>query len=136
MSAGPSKSFRVEGIDHVALTASNVAQSVAWYQKVLGLERRYEDVWGDYPAIVSAGTTSLAIFPVKETKGDTGSIPAIAMRHIAFRVDRPTFDSAREHLEACGLAPTFEDHTAAHSLYFADPDGHRLEITTYEIPEP
>ena len=30
-------------------------------------------------------------------------------------------------------APRLEDHGVAHSLYFADPDGHRLELTTYEI---
>jgi catechol 2,3-dioxygenase-like lactoylglutathione lyase family enzyme len=27
----------------------------------------------------------------------------------------------------------FMDHATAHSIYFADPDGHRLEITTYEL---
>jgi catechol 2,3-dioxygenase-like lactoylglutathione lyase family enzyme len=31
---------RIEGIDHVALTARDVARSAAWYQAVLGLERR------------------------------------------------------------------------------------------------
>jgi catechol 2,3-dioxygenase-like lactoylglutathione lyase family enzyme len=127
--------FRVEGIDHVALAVRDVARSAAWYQDVLGLERRYEAVWGDLPAVVGAGTTALALFPV------AGPDPApppgrgvLAVRHIAFRVDRATFDRARAHLEARGLAPTFEDHTAAHSLYFADPDGHRLEITTYDLP--
>jgi ketosteroid isomerase-like protein len=25
------------------------------------------------------------------------------------------------------------DHETAHSVYFQDPDGHRLEITTYEL---
>jgi catechol-2,3-dioxygenase len=30
---------------------------------------------------------------------------------------------------------TFEsaDHGIAHSVYVSDPDGHRIEITTYEI---
>ena len=127
--------LRVEGLDHVALTVRDVSRSVAWYQDVLGLERRYEAVWGDFPAIVGAGTTALALFPTPvPTPAPPPGRDVLSVRHIAFRVDRATFDRARGELEARGLAPTFQDHTAAHSLYFADPDGHQLEITTYEVP--
>ena len=28
---------------------------------------------------------------------------------------------------------TFSDHGASHSLYFRDPDGHLVELTTYEV---
>ena len=35
-------------------------------------------------------------------------------------------------LRARGLAYTVEDHAAALWVYFVDPDGHQLEITTYE----
>ena len=28
---------------------------------------------------------------------------------------------------------SFEDHTLAHSIYVFDPDGHRVELTTYEL---
>ena len=127
--------LRLEGIDHVALTVRDVARSVAWYQAVLGLERRFEDVWGDMPAIVGVGTTALALFPVRvpEPAPPPGR-EVLSVRHIAFRVDRATFEQARGELAAHGLAPTFQDHTAAHSLYFTDPDGHQLEITTYDVP--
>jgi len=27
----------------------------------------------------------------------------------------------------------FQNHGIAHSIYFRDPDGHELEITTYEV---
>ena len=126
--------LRVEGLDHVALTVRDVARSVAWYQDVLGLERRYQDVWGDYPAVVGAGATSLALFPT--SVADPAPPPGrdvIAMRHVAFRVDRATFVRARGELEARGLDVRYQDHTASHSLYFVDPDGHQLEITTYDV---
>ena len=126
--------LRVEGIDHVALTVRDVPRSVAWYRDVLGLERQYEEVWGDFPAIVGAGTTALALFPARGPDPGPPGGEVLGMRHIAFRVDRATFEAARAHLAAHGIAPTFQDHTAAHSLYFADPDGHQLEITTYELP--
>ncbi len=55
--------FKLDHIDHVALTVRDVKRSVAWYREVLGLERRYEEAWGDSPAVVCAGVTCLALFP-------------------------------------------------------------------------
>ena len=125
--------LRVEGIDHVALAVRDVAAAARWYQEVLGLERRYAEVWGDFPTVVCAGITCLALFPV----GTDSPLPppprgTLAMRHVAFRVDRENFARAQATLRARGIAYTAEDHAAALSVYFADPDGHRLEITTYE----
>ena len=126
--------LRLEGIDHVALSVRDVSRSVAWYQSVLGLERRYAEVWGDFPAVLGAGTTALALFPtpVPDPAPPPGR-EVLSVRHIAFRVDRKGFEQARAELEAHGLTPRFEDHRAAHSLYITDPDGHQLEITTYEV---
>lgn len=125
--------FRVEGIDHVAMRVRDVSRSVAWYRDVLGLERMHESAWGDFPAVVGAGTTSLALFPSPTPDaGRPGTGPDVSIRHIAFRVGRGTFDQARAALAAHGITATFDDHVAAHSLYFTDPDGHQLEITTYE----
>jgi len=126
--------LRLQGIDHVALTVRDLARSVAWYQAVLGLERRYADVWGDFPAVLGVGTTSVALFPAAvPAPAPPPGRDVLSIRHVAFRVDRATFDAARGELEAHGVVPTFQDHTAAHSLYFTDPDGHQLEITTYDV---
>ena len=59
--------------------------------------------------------------------------PERRYRHFALRVDREMFDQPRHHPEARWLAPTFGDRIAAHSLYFTNPDGYRLEITTYDV---
>lgn len=125
--------LRVEAIDHVALAVRDVAAAARWYQEVLGLERRYAEVWGDFPAVVCAGATCLALFPV----GTDRPLPppprgTLAVRHVAFRVDRENFARAQATLRARGIAYAAEDHAAALSVYFADPDGHQLEITTYE----
>ncbi len=55
------------------------------------------------------------------------------MRHLAFRVDRGNFEKAQDELRRRGIEFRFEDHEISHSIYFFDPDGHELEITTYEI---
>ena len=125
--------FQLEGIDHVALAVRDVALSALWYREVLGLERRYAEVWGDFPTVVCAGATCLALFPV----GTDRPLPppprgTLAVRHIAFRADRANFAAAQATLRARGVPFTTEDHAAALSIYFADPDGHQLEVTTYE----
>jgi catechol 2,3-dioxygenase-like lactoylglutathione lyase family enzyme len=126
--------FAVEGIDHIALAVRDVERSVAWYQDVLGLERRYQDAWGNEPAVVGAGTTSIALFPVTgaEPKASPGR-DVLAMRHFAFRTDRSNFDLARRELSQRGIALQIEHHGIAESLYFHDPDGHEIEITTYQV---
>jgi catechol 2,3-dioxygenase len=126
--------FSVEGIDHIALAVRDVERSVAWYRDVLGLERRYEEAWGSYPAMVGIRTTSIALFPVEgaQPKASPGR-DVLAMRHFAFRTDRVNFDRARRELGQRGIPVQAEHHGISESLYFQDPDGHELEITTYEL---
>ena len=126
----------LEGIDHVALTVRDVRRSAKWYQDVLGLERRHEDAWGDYPAVVGIGGAAIALFPVEgsDPKPRPGR-DALAMRHLAFRADADNFATAQRELEARGLKFEFQDHGIAHSIYFHDPDGHQIEITTYDLAD-
>ena len=123
----------LEGLDHVALAVRDVARSVEWYQRVLGLERRHAEVWGDYPAIVGIGTTALALFPITApTALPPPGRNVVAMRHVAFRASRAGFAAMQAHLTALGIPFSSEDHQIAHSIYFHDPDGHELEVTTYD----
>lgn len=128
--------FEVQGIDHVALAVRDVRRSVRWYQDVLGLERRYQDVWGEYPAVIGAGTTTVALFPAEGTPRSAPGRDVLGMRHLAFRVDAGNFDRAQLTLRDRGIAFEFQDHGIAHSIYFHDPDGHQIEITTYQVPSP
>ncbi len=126
--------FQLEGIDHVALTVRDVERSAKWYQDVLGLSRLHREVWGSFPAVVGVGTTSLALFPVASDHPDgPPGRETICVRHIAFRVDRRSFERAQAELRARGIELEFQDHQIAHSIYLRDPDGHQLEITTYEV---
>lgn len=129
--------FRLAGIDHVALTVRDVARSVAWYETNLGLERQFREAWGDYPAVV--GTPhggGLALFPVRSDHPDPppGS-DTLCFRHVAFRVDRPNFEAAQRAFTEKGIDFRFQDHDVARSIYLADPDGHEIEITTYDLGE-
>jgi catechol 2,3-dioxygenase-like lactoylglutathione lyase family enzyme len=126
--------FSLEGIDHVALAVRDVERSAAWYCEVLGLERRHQDVWGSCPAVVGIGTTSVALFPVAgPSPQPRPGRDVVAMRHLAFRASRREFENARAALAARGIATETQDHQISQSIYFEDPDGHEIEITTYEV---
>jgi catechol 2,3-dioxygenase-like lactoylglutathione lyase family enzyme len=126
--------MRPQHIDHVAITVSDLERSIAWYRDVLGLERRFQDAWGDIPTMMCAGETCVALF-VSE-RSDEGAVERrelTSLHHIAFRVDGENFEAARHRFRDLGIKFRPADHAIARSLYIADPDGHRIEITTYYV---
>lgn len=123
--------FKVQGIDHVGLAVKDVRKSVEWYREMFGLERLFEDVWGDFPGVVGIGDTSIAFFPTHDP--EVPLPPGLPIHHLAFRVDRNSFNAAQETLRQKGIEFEFQDHTIVHSLYCYDPDGHLIEIMTYEL---
>jgi glyoxylase I family protein len=126
------KPLRTEGLDHVAITVADPERSVAFYSEVLGLERRYEEA--HVPMFMLAGGTAVALFGAESHPGDGNEGKAdIRVMHFAFRLDRAEFDRARSELPSVGIEPRFEDHGSVHSLYFRDPDGHQLELATYDV---
>lgn len=129
--------FALEGIDHVALAVPDVEKSAAWFLDVLGFERLYPGMWNGVPVFIGKGTTAIALFP-RRTRGKSGSsergeAKEAAMLHLAMRADRKNFLAAQEELKRRGITFEFSDHEISHSIYFRNPDGLELEITTYEL---
>jgi catechol 2,3-dioxygenase-like lactoylglutathione lyase family enzyme len=126
--------FKINGLDHVAITCRDVIGSTEWYQQVLGMEHRYKGMWGGSPVMLFCGRGGIAIFPAStDAVKLEGGQSLIAVQHIAFNVSRESFQAAQAHLREKGVAFEFQDHDIAKSIYFKDPDGHELEITTYEV---
>jgi catechol 2,3-dioxygenase-like lactoylglutathione lyase family enzyme len=126
--------MQLEGIDHVALSVRDIERSAQWYIDVLGFEKRHEGVWHGIPTFIGRGSTAIALFPVREDESQTQTRPGKSgMLHLAFRADASNFASAQNELKGRGIKFEFEDHEISHSIYFRDPDGHQLEITTYDI---
>jgi len=126
--------MQLEGIDHVALSVRDVELSAKWYIDVLGFERKHEGMWKGIPTFIAKGTTAIALFPARNH--DSKKTPAragIDMLHLAFRADRKNFLIAQDELKRRGIKFHFQNHEICHSIYFRDPDGHELEITTYEL---
>lgn len=123
--------MRLEALDHVGLSVSDIDRSVEWYEQVLGLERVYQEAWGDYPAVLIRGGSGVALFPARGTHIEPsafGSLP-----HVAFRASFRDYEEARSELRAAGIEFRESDHQVARSMYLLDPDAHLIEITTYEV---
>jgi catechol 2,3-dioxygenase-like lactoylglutathione lyase family enzyme len=126
--------FKIEALDHVALSVRDVAHSARWYFEVLGFKRLHEDRWNGIPVFVGIGDAAIALFPASDepSSGPPDCAP-VRVLHFAFRVDRNNLLRAQDELKKRGISFEFEDHEVSHSIYFHDPDGHKIEITTYEL---
>jgi catechol 2,3-dioxygenase-like lactoylglutathione lyase family enzyme len=139
----PPTPFRVQTLDHVELFVPDRREAAAWYQQILGLEilPEHED-WAEDPQgplMISSdgGRTMLALFSGEHQ----GARPTAGFHRVAFRVDGPTFLAFLDRLaevevfdpDGRRVEPGHaRDHTKAFSIYFCDPWGHRLEVTTYD----
>ena len=125
--------IELEGIDHVALSVRDIQQSAQWYIDVLGFEHRFPGMWNGVPTFIGKGTTALALFPLRGEGSAGAHTRGTRMLHLAFRATRDGFLAAQDDLRQRDIAFEFQDHEISHSIYFRDPDGHELEITTYEL---
>jgi len=124
--------MQLEGIDHIAMGVRDIERSAKWYIDVLGFERLHASVWNGVPTFVGKGNTGIALFPASQ-EPKTFKQREIRMLHLAFRANRANFLTAQNELKKHGIKFEFQDHEISHSIYFRDPDGHQLEITTYDL---
>jgi catechol 2,3-dioxygenase-like lactoylglutathione lyase family enzyme len=126
--------MQLEGIDHVALSVRDIERSANWYIEVLGFERLHEGMWDGVPTFIGKGNTGIALFSASpDAKSTSSTRRDIRMLHLAFRANRENFLTAQRELQKRSIKFEFQDHEISHSIYFCDPDGHQLEITTYEV---
>ena len=124
--------MELEGIDHIAMGVRDIERAAEWYIEVLGFERLHDGMWNGVPTFIGKGNTGIALFPANQ-EPKTSAHREIRMLHLAFRADRENFLGAQRELKKRGIKFEFQDHEISHSIYFRDPDGHQLEITTYEV---
>lgn len=133
---------QLQGMHHVAYRCHDAAETVAWYARVLGMdylsafsEDKVPSTGEDDPYmhvfLDAGGGNVLAFFelPGQPAMGRDANTPAW-VQHIAFRIaDEAALIAAKEHIMAQGievLGPTW--HGVFRSIYFFDPNGHRIEL--------
>ncbi len=134
--------MQIKRIHHVAYRCNDARETVEFYQRALGMEfllafaedrvpsTKEEDPY--MHVFLDAGMGNVLAFfelPTRAPMDRDRNTPEW-VQHIAFEVgDYAALESARQHLEAEGievLGPV--NHGIFQSIYFFDPNGHRLEL--------
>ncbi|WP_448213460.1 VOC family protein [Colwellia sp. MEBiC06753] len=135
--------IKIEQIHHVAYRCHDAKATVAWYQQMLNMELMVAISEDKVPStkapdpymhvFLDAGNGNILAFfelPNSPTMGRDLNTPDW-VQHIAFQVnDQQALLDAKQELEAKGLDVVgVTNHGIIHSIYFFDPNGHRLELT-------
>lgn len=126
------------GIHHAALICSDVEQTIAFYQGLLGFPLVELTENRDYPGsshfFFDVGNQTLLgffDFPGLELQPGVESIGAV--QHIAISVARERWEQLRTRLDAEGIEYVGPDRGIPESMYFRDPDGIGLELLSDQL---
>lgn len=134
--------MKLQRIHHVAYRCHDAAETVAFYQQALNMDFVLAIAEDKVPStgqpdpymhvFLDAGMGNILAFfelPNAPAMGRDVNTPQW-VQHIAFELEsREALEQARQHLQEMGLdvlGPT--DHGIFESLYFFDPNGHRIEL--------
>ena len=132
----------IQQVHHVAYRCKDAKETVEWYQKHLDMKFVLAIAENEVPStkapdpymhvFLDAGNGNVLAFfelPSQPPMDRDHNTPAW-VQHLALKVDSmDTLLAAKARLEAAGIeviGPT--NHTIFKSIYFFDPNGHRLEL--------
>jgi len=136
------RDIKLQRIHHVAYRCNDAKETVEFYQTYLNMEFLLAIAEDEVPStkepdpymhvFLDAGQGNVLAFfelPNAPDMGRDGNTPAW-VQHIAFQVESlDHLAGAKKKLDAAGidvLGPT--EHTIFKSIYFFDPNGHRIEL--------
>lgn len=108
----------ITGINHITFSVRNLNSSIEFYRDLLGMKLH---VFWDTGAYLTAGDTWLCL-----SLGQPG--PCKDYSHVAFSVGEAELVELRAKLGQAGVEEWKQNISEGDSIYFLDPDGHRLEL--------
>ena len=130
--------IKVLGVDHVAISVSDLKRSLDFYTQVLGLkisERENQKPGSEY--FLDCGVSLVGLIQ-GDKNGDKHCLQdgGLGGNHFGFRVSTGQFDASVEELKKKGIPITFtKKREKSWSCYFLDPDGNKLEITAWPLED-
>jgi catechol 2,3-dioxygenase-like lactoylglutathione lyase family enzyme len=120
-------------MDHVGLNVRNLSTSFAFYERVFGFTvlHRWKTTW-----MIQKEELKIGLFERPSATPVCDLDQRISISHFAFRTDKAGFDDAQSELSCLGIP--FDppvDTGIALAIFFLDPDGHQIEITTFHRQE-
>ncbi|MDV2993979.1 MAG: Glutathione transferase FosA [Chroococcidiopsis sp. SAG 2025] len=110
----------ITGINHITLSVSDLDQAFVFYSQVLSCKPVARWRRGAY---LLAGDLWLCLCLDRQAR--QGTLPEYT--HIAFSVAEPDFQKIERQIS--DVATIWQQNSSeGRSLYFLDPDGHKLEI--------
>lgn len=115
----------ITGINHITLAVKNLEESFRFYQEVLGLKPIAKWKKGAY---FLAGDLWFCLIQNKNI-----STEEIDYTHIAFTVSEENFQAMSNRIKHSQAKIWQENTSEGASLYFTDPNNHKLEIHASDL---
>jgi glyoxylase I family protein len=121
------------GIHHAALICSDVEQTIAFYQDLLGFPLVELVENRDYPGSSHfffdlGNQTLLGFFDFPGLGLDPGTESIGSVQHIAISAPRDRWEEVRARLDEAGVEYAGPDRGIEESMYLKDPDGIQIEL--------
>lgn len=116
----------ISGINHVTLAVRNLEESFQFYQKVLGFKPLAKWTKGAYFLV-----GDLWFCAIEDDRIDESFFNDYT--HIAFTVSQEDFELICDRIENSGAQIWQENTGEGASLYFTDPNNHKLEIHVSDL---
>ena len=129
--------MRIDHLDHLVLTVADMAATVAFYTRVLGMQ---EMTFGDQRKALIFGQQKINLHPAGHPIAPHAASPTPGSADLCF-ITTDGIHEVLAHLQDCGVAleagpvPRMGAMGPITSIYFRDPDGNLLEVATDDPPE-
>ena len=113
----------IRGVYEIAVRVRDLSKSERFYRETLGLEVGIRDEQRRLVFLRAGGQAGMLVL-----QEDGGDWPT---QHFAFTVADEDIENAAALLVERGVpidGPIFHEWMPARSVYFSDPDGHKLEL--------
>ena len=128
----------IDRIDHVVLTVADPQRTIDFYTRVLGMQTIS---FGDGRQALGFGNQKLNLHQAGQEIDPKAKHPTPGSADLCL-ITRTPLAFVMQHLTVCGVP--IEDGPVARtgalgpitSVYFRDPDGNLIEVSTYEASDP